>query len=85
MLILNMLFELTMWHAYAKLHIHTTDTLALFSTATIMLQKSIQDFVWTTCKHYMTYELPQETAAHGHRTAALTAKDGKSSTIVSLQ
>ena len=33
----------------------------------------------------MTYELPQETAARGHRTAALTAKDGKSSAIVSLQ
>ena len=61
-----MLFELTTWHAYTKLHIHTTNTLALFNAATIMLQKSIQDFVQMTCEHYMTSELPQETAARGH-------------------
>ena len=36
-LILNMLFELTTWHAYTKLRIHTTDTLALFDATTIML------------------------------------------------
>ena len=85
MLILNMLFELVTWHAYAKLRIHTTDTLALFDTTTITLRKSIQDFIRTTCEHYMTYKLPQETAARGRRTAALAAKDGKSSAIVSLQ
>ena len=75
--ILNMLFDLATWHAYAKLRVHTMDTLAFFDKAVIALRKSIQKFVATTCEYYDTFKLPQETSARGHRKARVAVKKVK--------
>ena len=73
-MILDLLFELTMWHAFAKLHIHTDNTLALFRSSTKSLTATMRQFLNGTCEAYFTQELPKETAARGQCTAALAAK-----------
>lgn len=74
--ILDLLFELASWHAFAKLRIHTDITLNLFQAATRSLSASVQRFLRTTCEDYATQELPKEAAARGRRKAALSAKRG---------
>jgi hypothetical protein len=69
-----MLFDLAAWHGYAKLRMHTDDTLDFFDTATIVLGQSVRKFAKTTCNYYHTTELPHEYAARGRREAALAAK-----------
>jgi len=83
--ILNMLFDLSTWHAYAKLRVHTTDTLAFFETSTTTLRHSIQQFIQTTCESYRTYELPQETAVRRRRTAKIAARAGEVRPTTSIQ
>lgn len=83
--VLNMLFDLATWHAYAKLRVHTTDMLAFFETATTALRKSIQQFMKTTCEYYRTYELPQETTVRGRRKAAVSGRGGGVQGMVNLQ
>jgi len=73
-IVLNLLFELMTWHAFARLQVHTDNTLDLFQAATKSLTAAVRRFIWETCKSYMTQELPKETAACGRCTAALTAK-----------
>ncbi|KAG1718525.1 hypothetical protein EDB19DRAFT_1650247, partial [Suillus lakei] len=75
-IILDLLFNLTTWQAYAKLCLHTKDTLNFFDSATIVLGKSVSKFQRTTCAIYVTMELPHEHAARGCRLAALAAKQG---------
>jgi hypothetical protein len=67
-----------MWHAFAKLRIHTDATLELFQAATSSLSASIRRFLKTTCESYLTQELPKEAAARGRRKAALAAKGSSS-------
>jgi len=80
-----MLFDLATWHAYPKLHVHTTDMLAFFEAATTTLRKSIQQFMKTTCEYYRTYELPQETTARGHQKAAISGRGREVWGMVNLQ
>jgi len=63
-----------MWHAFAKLRIHTDSTLALFWSLTKFLTAAMQQFLKETCKAYVTQELPKEMAVHRRCTAALAAK-----------
>jgi hypothetical protein len=79
---LDLLFDLAAWHAYAKLRLHTDDTLAFFDSATVALGQSVRKFQRTVCKHYHTTELPHEHAARGRRQAALASKQpGPSHTV----
>lgn len=71
---LDLLFELATWHAFAKLRIHTDKTLDLLTAATKTLTTAMRRFVRETCEAFITHELPKETAARGRRTAALAAK-----------
>ncbi len=73
-IVLDLLFELAIWHAFARLRIHTDETLDLFQASTRTLTAAIRRFLKETCTAYVTQELPKETAARGRRTAALTAK-----------
>ncbi|KAG2350005.1 hypothetical protein BDR05DRAFT_872571 [Suillus weaverae] len=73
-IILNLLFNLATWHAYAKLHVHTDDTLAFFDSATVILGQSVRKFQRTICAYYHTTELPSEYAARGRHEAALASK-----------
>ena len=53
----DLLFELVTWHAFVKLHLHTTDMLNFLDASTKSLSQSVCKFVDTT-KVYTTYELP---------------------------
>ncbi|GBE88462.1 hypothetical protein SCP_1302770 [Sparassis crispa] len=43
-IVMDLLFELTAWHAYAKLHLHTEHTLQVFERATATLGAAICHF-----------------------------------------
>ena len=77
-MIMDLLFDLAVWHAYAKLRLHTEDTLSFFDSATVVLGSTVRRFARTTGQHYHTTELPHEHAARGRREAALAAKQGQS-------
>ena len=79
-IILNLLFQLAMWHAFTKLHLHTDDTLSLFEMATMSLSQVVNKFHKTTCAYYHTTKLSQEYAAQGRCKAALAAKNPRAST-----
>ncbi|KAF8122985.1 hypothetical protein EV363DRAFT_1181249, partial [Boletus edulis] len=72
----DLLFDLATWHAYAKLRLHTTDTLNFFDNAVTSLGVTARRFLNKTCEAYYTRELPQETAVRGRRVAVLAAKNG---------
>ncbi|EMD39733.1 hypothetical protein CERSUDRAFT_92226 [Gelatoporia subvermispora B] len=73
-IVLDLLFALVTWHAYAKLHMHTKKTLATMETATTTLGAMLCRFERTTCQNYDTYELPKEEAACGQWQAAQRQK-----------
>ncbi|KIJ17498.1 hypothetical protein PAXINDRAFT_110880 [Paxillus involutus ATCC 200175] len=77
--LLDLLFDLSTWHAFTKLRMHTDDTLSFFDIATTSLSKAVRQFQRTTCSFYHTTELPQEYASRGRRQAALAAKQPNSS------
>jgi hypothetical protein len=79
-MVLDLLFILATWHAYAKLRLHTETTLALLDTATSQLGQLLRNFQEVTCAAFATRELPQETAARERRLAAQTAKGKGSAT-----
>lgn len=74
----DLLFDLATWHAsaYAKLRLHTTNTLIFFDNAVTSLGLTARRFSKKTCEAYYTRELPQETAVRGRQVAALAAKNG---------
>jgi hypothetical protein len=43
-IVLDLLFDLAVWHGYAKLRLHTDDTLGFFDTATVVLGQSVRKF-----------------------------------------
>jgi hypothetical protein len=75
-IVLDLLFDLATWHAYAKLRIHTDRTIELLTAATKALTKAMRRFLKETCEEFVTVELPKETQARGRRKAALVAKGG---------
>ena len=73
-ILMNLLWDMATWHAYAKLRLHTDDTLWAFREVTIELGDSMRRFEKTVCAEYFTTELPKEYAVRGRREAATTAK-----------
>ncbi|OCH83664.1 hypothetical protein OBBRIDRAFT_872907, partial [Obba rivulosa] len=78
-IVLDLLFELVAWHAYAKLRLHTVSSLKSFEGATSTLGAALRKFKRTTCQRYETFELPSEEAARGRRNARQAAP-GKQAT-----
>lgn len=69
---MDLLFNFAMWHAYAKLRLHSDTTLALFDDALRSLGFLLRLFKSKVCSMYATQELPSEDAAgrrHGHSEA----------------
>jgi hypothetical protein len=66
-IILDLLFDLAVWHAYAKLRLHTESTLTQMGTAVRILGFSLRDFAKTVCKAYVTFETARERAARLRR------------------
>lgn len=69
-IVMDLLFTMAMWHALAKLRMHTTSTLSVFEQVTAELGSSLRRFSSGVCSHFRTRELPREEAARGRRTAA---------------
>ena len=67
--ILDLVFVMGCWHAYAKLHIHTELTLASFEHTTEDLGTLLRHFTTVTCNGFKTKELPRERAARLRRAA----------------
>ncbi|KAK6985044.1 GLOBIN domain-containing protein [Favolaschia claudopus] len=86
--ILDLLYTFATFHAYAKLHLHTTSTIEVFREVTTELGADTRKFQETCAKH-TTFELPSEmrkrardTARKQSRSAGQTAK---ASTLSRLQ
>ena len=77
--ILDLVFVMGCWHAYAKLRVHTEDTLTSFEQLTADLGVLLRHFAEVTCKGFNTAELPRESRARIRR-AADTAGSGGTST-----
>ena len=73
-IILNLLFVLCTWHAYAKLRLHTTSTLNALKEMTKALGQLLQLWVKRTCSCFTTCELPKEESARHCRKAAAAGK-----------
>jgi hypothetical protein len=70
---MDLLFVLAEWHALAKLRLHTDSTLSLLKTSTMLLGRTVREFV-TKTSDIITKELPGETARRA-RTQAQAAKN----------
>jgi hypothetical protein len=66
--ILDLVFVMGCWHAYAKLRLHTEETLASFERLTADLGTLLRHFSMVTCNAFKTTELPRERAARIRRT-----------------
>ena len=67
--ILDLVFVMGCWHAYAKLRLHTEHTLTSFEQLTADLGVLLRHFTMVTCPAFNTVELPRESAARLRRTA----------------
>ncbi|KAJ8087428.1 hypothetical protein PM082_006258 [Marasmius tenuissimus] len=76
-IVLDLLYDLCTWHAYAKLRLHSDTSIADMDFATTSLGKSLRRFKTAVCSAYITKELPKETAARGRRKAALAKKQAE--------
>ena len=68
--ILDLVFVMGCWHAYAKLRLHTELTLTSFERVTADLGVLLRHFTTITCNAFKTTELPRERAAHLRRATA---------------
>lgn len=75
----DLLFELSTWHGFAKLRLHTESTLSALDTSTTRLGHILRRFKSKTCRKFDTRELPSEKAARGRCEAATAAKKLKQS------
>ena len=68
--ILDLIFLLATWHAYAKLRLHTDNTLNSFEALTKPLGAALRNFGGKFSDRFETKELPKETDARKQREAA---------------
>ena len=76
--ILDLIFLLATWHAYAKLRLHTDNTLNSFEALMRPLGAALRNFGGKFSDRFETKELPKETDARKRREAAKMSK-GKAS------
>ena len=67
--VLDLVFVMGCWHAYAKLRLHPELTLTSFDQLTADLGVLLRHFALVTSPAFNTMELPQESAARLRRTA----------------
>ena len=82
-ILMDLLFELTMWHALAKLQLHTTSTINTLENSTAHLGSILWKFASTTCEEFVTQELASEQATRGCQKAAKTKKKGTTDNLSS--
>lgn len=62
-ILLDLLFDFAVWHAYAKLRLHTDTTLTLFDDCLRSLGFLLRLFKSKVCSAYSARQLPSESAA----------------------
>ena len=72
--VLDLIFVMGCWHAYAKLQLHTEQTLASFRCLTADLGVLLCHFSMVVCNAFNTTELPRERAARIRRAANTGAR-----------
>jgi hypothetical protein len=75
-MLLDLLFTLAVWHAHAKLRIHTEKTVCDFEETTKGLGTQLRQFAKNCEKSFDTKELPQEYASRGRKAAKKNAAGG---------
>ncbi|TBU21594.1 hypothetical protein BD311DRAFT_678015 [Dichomitus squalens] len=75
-IVLTMLFELAMWHAFAKLQLHSESTVTAFEGSTSTLGQAMRAFLRRVCPDYATQELPKETQSRQRRKARRATASG---------
>ncbi|KAK7688185.1 hypothetical protein QCA50_008555 [Cerrena zonata] len=68
-LVEQLLFKMAEWHAFAKLRMHTEETVKHLEKLTTNLGVLMRKFSTITCSRTETYELPREKAARERRQA----------------
>nr|GAT54655.1 predicted protein [Mycena chlorophos] len=76
-MIQDLLFAHAYWHGLAKLRMHTAFTLECLKDATRDLGYQLRRFARTTCKTFVTKELPREEAARRKRYTRKVAEAGQ--------
>ena len=76
--VLDLIFILATWHAYAKLRLHTDHTLDSFNSLTKPLGAALRHFAGKFSDRFDTKELPKETGARERRAVKNKTK-GKTS------
>ena len=74
--VLKLLFDLSHWHALAKLRMHTDTTLDILSDVTESLGSSLREFEEKTCSLFETRELERERASRQRRREKIMASGG---------
>ena len=77
--VLDLVFILSTWHAYAKLRLHTDHTLASFDALTKPLGFALRYFSGKFSDQFDTKELPKEAEARKRRATARKTNKGASS------
>ncbi len=66
----DMLFELAVWHALAKLRLHTDVTLEIFRASTQHMYEAVRTFATVVCPRHETRESPRQAQARVRRQQA---------------
>ncbi|KAF7426603.1 hypothetical protein PC9H_008972 [Pleurotus ostreatus] len=82
-IVLDLLFALAMWHALAKLRLHTDSTLGLLQASTGDIGALLRKFSEMVCPSYSTKDLPREAEARV-RKARKADSTGTSTTEASV-
>ncbi|EJD46773.1 hypothetical protein AURDEDRAFT_40235, partial [Auricularia subglabra TFB-10046 SS5] len=72
--VLDLLYTLAEWHAFAKSRIHTTESLKDFEVVTTELGVQLRRFATDVCPKFKTTELPREKQARARREALKEAQ-----------
>lgn len=68
-LVQSLLYRFALWHALAKLRIHSETTLSVFDGTFKQLSHQLRKFRDFTCAAFTTLELPKEQAARDRKAA----------------
>ena len=73
-ILLDLAFDMAMWHTYVKLRMHTTYTIKSLWSQTKELGRQLRQYTNKLCPKYKTKPLPGEAAAAYRRKAAKKTK-----------
>ena len=62
----NLLFTMAAWHAFAKLRMHTDQSLAVFEALTTILGTVVRYFAKHVCEHIKVNGIPKEPGSRQH-------------------